>query len=107
MFFQGLRPFSAKVVHLNCTALWPNQGVEPRLFSAKATSPSRFRLLFPLSLNARNKGMLPMLFFADVSFFDVAMALVFIGMAERLLLGYAPAEMVGPEGWLIRGNIEE
>ena len=44
---------------------------------------------------------------ANVSFFEVSMALVFVGIVERLLLGYAPAEMVGPKGWLIRGDIEE
>ena len=45
--------------------------------------------------------------FANVSFFEVSMALLFVGFAERLLLGYAPAEMVGRNGWLIRGEIEE
>ncbi|MDP5086163.1 MAG: hypothetical protein NWQ23_12140 [Yoonia sp.] len=45
--------------------------------------------------------------FTDISFFEVSMALLFIGMAERLLLGYAPAEMVGSKGWLIRGDIDE
>ncbi len=45
--------------------------------------------------------------FANISFFEVSMALVFVGMAERLLLAYAPAEMVGRDGWLIRGEIEE
>lgn len=44
---------------------------------------------------------------ANVSFFEVSMALIFVGIAERLLLGYAPAEMVGAKGWLIRGDIEE
>jgi hypothetical protein len=48
-----------------------------------------------------------MLLFTNVTFFDVAMALVFVGMAERLLLAYAPAEMVGRNGWLIKGDIEE
>lgn len=43
----------------------------------------------------------------NVSFFEVSMALVFVGIAERVLLGYAPAEMVGAKGWLIRGDIEE
>ncbi len=43
----------------------------------------------------------------NVSFFEVSMALVFVGIAERLLLGYAPPEMVGAKGWLIRGDIEE
>lgn len=45
--------------------------------------------------------------FMNVTFFDVAMALVFVGMAERVLLAYAPAEMVGRKGWLIQGDIEE
>lgn len=43
----------------------------------------------------------------NISFFEVSMALLFVGIAERLLLGYAPAEMVGAKGWLIRGDIEE
>lgn len=45
--------------------------------------------------------------FANISFFEVSMALVFVGMAERVLLAYGPAEMVGSQGWLIRGEIEE
>lgn len=45
--------------------------------------------------------------FMNISFFEVSMALLFIAMAERVLLAYAPAEMVGAKGWLIRGNIEE
>jgi hypothetical protein len=43
----------------------------------------------------------------SISFFDVSMALLFVGIAERLLLAYAPIKMVGRNGWLIRGNIEE
>ncbi|MFT6073812.1 MAG: hypothetical protein ACJAZ1_000722 [Yoonia sp.] len=43
----------------------------------------------------------------NISFFDVSMALLFVGIAERLLLAYAPIEMVGRHGWLIRGNIQE
>lgn len=43
----------------------------------------------------------------NITFFEVAMALVFIGLTERVLLGYAPAEMVGAKGWLIRGDIDE
>jgi hypothetical protein len=35
------------------------------------------------------------------------MALLFVGIAERLLLAYAPIEMVGRDGWLIRGDIQE
>ena len=45
--------------------------------------------------------------FANITFFEVAMALLFIGCAERVLLGYAPASMVGAKGWLLRGEIEE
>ncbi len=45
--------------------------------------------------------------FTNITFFEVSLALLFIGMAERLLLGYAPVEMVGRNGWLIRGEIEE
>lgn len=43
----------------------------------------------------------------NISFFEVSMALVFVGLAERLMLGYAPTEMVGAKGWLIRGDIDE
>lgn len=43
----------------------------------------------------------------SISFFEVSMALLFIGIAERMLLAYAPIEMVGRNGWLIRGNIQE
>ena len=43
----------------------------------------------------------------SISFFDVSMALLFVGIAERLLLAYAPIEMVGRDGWLIRGDIQE
>jgi hypothetical protein len=43
----------------------------------------------------------------NISFFDVSMALLFVGIAERLLLAYAPIEMVGRDGWLIRGDIQE
>ena len=48
-----------------------------------------------------------MAFFESISFFDVAMALLFVGMAERVLLALAPTNMVGPDGWLIRNEIEE
>ncbi|SFS04301.1 hypothetical protein [Yoonia litorea] len=43
----------------------------------------------------------------SISFFEVTMALLFVGFAERVLLGYAPASMVGRQGWLLRGEIEE
>lgn len=45
--------------------------------------------------------------FTTISFFDVSMALLCVGITERILLGYAPAEMVGRQGWLIRGDIDE
>lgn len=48
-----------------------------------------------------------MFFLTSISFFEVCMALVTIGMAERALLAFAPIEMVGPKGWLIRGDVEE
>lgn len=48
-----------------------------------------------------------MSFLMTLTFFEVALALVFVGFAERLLLGYAPSTMVGPKGWLLRGDIEE
>ena len=45
--------------------------------------------------------------FTDITFFQVCMALVTVGMAERALLAFAPIEMVGPKGWLFRGDVEE
>ncbi|WP_333713633.1 hypothetical protein [Yoonia sp.] len=44
---------------------------------------------------------------STISFFDVAMALVFVGFAERLLMGYAPASIVGRNGWLLRTDQED
>lgn len=48
-----------------------------------------------------------MIFSTGISFYEVCMALLMIGMAERVLLAYAPIEMVGPNGWLFKGDIEE
>ncbi len=45
--------------------------------------------------------------FAGITFYEVCMALLMVGTAERLLLAYAPVEMVGRNGWLIKGDIEE
>jgi hypothetical protein len=73
----------------------------------KATCASCFRLLCYLSTNHRNKGFNPMSLLTSISFFDVSMALLFVGIAERLILAYAPLEMVGRDGWLIRCDIEE
>lgn len=44
---------------------------------------------------------------SGITFHDVCLALLAIGLAERILLGYAPATMVGRNGWLIRGEIDE
>ncbi len=44
---------------------------------------------------------------AGITFYEVCMALLTVGLTERVLLAYAPAEMVGRNGWLIKGNIEE
>ncbi len=41
-----------------------------------------------------------MTFFADVSFFEVAMSLLAVGVIERALY-LLPADMVGPGGWLL------
>ena len=48
-----------------------------------------------------------MTFLTSISFFEVAMALLFVGCAERLLMGYAPVSMVGRQGWLLRSEIDE
>ena len=42
-----------------------------------------------------------------ITFFEVCMALLMVGLTERVLLAYAPAEMVGRNGWLIKGDIDE
>lgn len=44
---------------------------------------------------------------AGITFYEVCMALLMVGMAERVLLAYAPIEMVGRNGWLIKGDVEE
>ncbi len=38
---------------------------------------------------------------ADVTFIEVALSLVTIGVLERLAVQYLPESMVGPEGWLL------
>jgi hypothetical protein len=43
----------------------------------------------------------------SITFYEVCMALVLVGLAERVLLAYAPVEMVGRNGWLIKGDVEE
>lgn len=48
-----------------------------------------------------------MALFTDVTFLEVCMALLTVGIAERALLAYAPIEMVGPNGWLIKAEVEE
>ncbi|MFQ1700051.1 hypothetical protein ACJ5NV_05595 [Loktanella agnita] len=48
-----------------------------------------------------------MLLITDVTFFQVCMALLAVGLTERVLLAFAPVEMVGRNGWLIKGDIEE
>lgn len=45
--------------------------------------------------------------FASVTFYEVCMALLLVGMTERVLLAYAPVAMVGRNGWLINGDIDE
>lgn len=39
--------------------------------------------------------------FADVTFFEVAMSLLAVGIIERVWLSL-PESVVGPEGWLWR-----
>ncbi len=45
--------------------------------------------------------------FLGITFYEVCMALLMVGMTERVLLAYAPVEMVGPNGWLFKGDVEE
>ena len=44
---------------------------------------------------------------SDITFFEVCMTLVTVGLTERALLAFAPIEMVGPDGWLLRGDVQE
>jgi hypothetical protein len=74
---------------------------------SKSLAWDTFSTALPAKTVGREKETVPMSLFANVSFFEVSMALLFVGMAERMLLAYAPAEMVGAKGWLIRGDIEE
>ncbi len=39
-------------------------------------------------------------FIAEITFFDVGMSLIAVGIVERILLRL-PKEMVGPGGWLL------
>lgn len=43
----------------------------------------------------------------DITFHEVCMALLAIGLLERILLAYAPVTMVGRDGWLFQGEIDE
>ena len=48
-----------------------------------------------------------MSFLHGITVYEVSMALVLVGLAERMLLAYAPIEMVGPDGWLFKGDVKE
>ena len=61
-------------------------------------------IITPL-LSAKNNltiyGVTQMSLLADVTFIEVALSLVTIGVIERLAVQYLPETMVGPEGWLL------
>ena len=78
-----------------------------RDFLPKVTSGSIFGPHSNLASVSRKIRKDPMSLFNSISFFEVSMALVFVGIAERVLMGYAPASMVGRDGWLLRTSIEE
>lgn len=42
-----------------------------------------------------------MTLFADVTFLEICLALVTVGVAERFV-AYLPETMVGPKGWLLQ-----
>ena len=42
-----------------------------------------------------------MSFLASITFMEVSLSLVTIGVIERLAVQYLPEEMVGPNGWLL------
>lgn len=43
-----------------------------------------------------------MTIFADITFIEVALALVAVGSFERFVMPLMPEEMVGPDGWLLK-----
>ncbi|WP_341366539.1 hypothetical protein [Yoonia sp. BS5-3] len=45
--------------------------------------------------------------FSGITFYEICMALLMVGMTERVLLAYAPIEMVGPDGWLLKADVQE
>jgi hypothetical protein len=46
-------------------------------------------------------GVAQMNLLTDVTFIEVALSLVTVGVIERLAVQYLPETMVGPEGWLL------
>jgi len=42
-----------------------------------------------------------MTLFADVTFLEICLALLTVGVAERFV-AYLPENMVGPQGWLLQ-----
>ncbi len=38
---------------------------------------------------------------ADVTFIEVALSLVTVGVIERMAVQYLPEDVVGPNGWLL------
>jgi hypothetical protein len=68
-----------------------------------STSAPHFRRIEPqergIKTGAANMSLLAHLF-ADVSAFDVAMALIAVGVFERVLY-LLPEHMVGDGGWLL------
>ncbi len=42
-----------------------------------------------------------MSFLAGITFMEVALSLVTVGIIERLAVQYLPEDMVGPNGWLL------
>ncbi len=48
-----------------------------------------------------------MALFTEITFLEVSMALLTLGLIERALLRFAPDEMVGPDGWLLQTDEAE
>jgi hypothetical protein len=42
-----------------------------------------------------------MTLFADITFYDLALSLIAVGLIDRILCEL-PESMVGPKGWLLR-----
>lgn len=57
-------------------------------------------------LGTNQTGAAPMSFFSDITFLDVTLSLIALGVIERLLYRL-PETMVGPGGWLLDTGVAD